>query len=220
MLKNTSRPLVIAGAGGLGREVACFMTDPICSQLNWNLLGFADDNKQGATIEGLPILGPIRCLFDLPSLPWVLVAIAHAHTRRRIFKELKEGNIPIATFVHPNSTISSCVHIGEGSIVCSGSILTTNVTLGNGCIINPGCFVGHDTVLGDWTSLMPHAKIAGEVTVGEGSYFGINSTVINRTSIGEWSVIGAGAAVTGDIPSFSLAVGVPARVVKKFDINY
>lgn len=219
MANNIGRPLVIAGAGGLGREVASFMSDSIFSQHNWNLIGFVDDHKQGATIEGYPILGSIRCLFEMPSPPWVAIAIAHARTRRRIFQELKGGSIPVATLVHPHSTISPYVHIGEGSIVCCGSILTTNVTLGNSCIINPGCFVGHDTVLGDWTSLMPHAKIAGEVIVGEGSYLGINATVINRTSIGEWSVIGASAAVTVDIPSFSLAVGVPARVIKKFDLS-
>jgi acetyltransferase-like isoleucine patch superfamily enzyme len=63
--------------------------------------------------------------------------------------------------------------------------------------------------------MMPAANLAGEVTVGDGCYFGMNSCVINRTKIGEWSVIGAGAAVTRDIPSHSLAVGVPARVVRK-----
>jgi len=39
--------------------------------------------------------------------------------------------------------------------------------------------------------------------------------VINRTFIGEWSVIGAGATVVDDIPAYSVAVGVPARVIKK-----
>jgi maltose O-acetyltransferase len=38
--------------------------------------------------------------------------------------------------------------------------------------------------------------------------------------IGEGSVIGAGAAVTQDIPDGVVAVGVPARVIKKIDDNF
>jgi acetyltransferase EpsM len=51
--------------------------------------------------------------------------------------------------------------------------------------------------------------------LGEGVFMGLHSSIINRTSIGEWSIIGAGATVVSDIPSNSLAVGVPARVVKR-----
>lgn len=217
MVDDSCRSLVIAGAGGFGREIAGLLEKEDKSGVKWNLIGFVDDKKQSSTIEGYPVLGSIKCIFEMTIFPWVAIAIADAHTRKRIFMELKDGGVPIATLIHPKATLSPYVSVGEGSIICSGSILTTNTTLGKCCIVNPGCFVGHDTVLSDWSSLMPHSKIAGEVTVGEGSYFGINSSVINRISIGEWSIVGAGATVTHDIPAFSLAVGVPARIVKKLD---
>jgi len=45
-------------------------------------------------------------------------------------------------------------------------------------------------------------------------WIGTKVTVTSGVTIGEGSVIGANAVVTRDIPPFSVAVGVPARVVK------
>jgi len=115
--------------------------------------------------------------------------------------------------------MSDFVQVGIGSIICSGAVITTNVTLGKASIVNPNCFIGHDTALEDFVSLMPGSNLAGEVKVEEGCYFGLNSCVINRTNIGKWSIIGAGATVISDIPDYSVAVGVPARVIKRRDME-
>lgn len=53
--------------------------------------------------------------------------------------------------------------------------------------------------------------------IKKGCYFGLSCTVINKIKIGEWSVIGAGTTVVNDIPPYSLAVGVPAKVIKTLD---
>lgn len=47
-------------------------------------------------------------------------------------------------------------------------------------------------------------------------YIGANSFVMPGVTIGEYSIIGAGSLVTKSIPSFSIAYGVPARVVRSF----
>jgi len=56
----------------------------------------------------------------------------------------------------------------------------------------------------------------GPVIIGEGTWLGENVTVLS-CRIGRNCVIGANAVVTSDIPDFSVAVGVPARVVKRFN---
>lgn len=57
----------------------------------------------------------------------------------------------------------------------------------------------------------------GEVEVGEGSWIGENVCVLG-VKIGKHCIIGANSVVTNDIPDFSVAVGVPAKVIKKYDI--
>lgn len=215
-MTNQLKPLIIAGAGGLGREVAWLVDDINQVASEWDFIGFVDDGKEGAIAEGYPLLGPVDFLFTLDEKPWVVVAIANSKSRKAIMEKLAANNIKLATLIHPSANCSKHNQIGKGSIICCGSVITTNVVLGDACIINPNCFVGHDTVFEDYVSLMPASNIAGEVHVGTGCFFGINSCVINQLSIGEWSTVGAGSTVISDIPPMSLAVGTPARVVKRY----
>lgn len=56
------------------------------------------------------------------------------------------------------------------------------------------------------------------MVIGEGSWIGENVCVIGA-SVGRHCVIGANAVVTKDIPDYSVAVGAPARVIKKYNFN-
>ncbi|MBQ9876174.1 MAG: sialic acid O-acetyltransferase, partial [Campylobacter sp.] len=55
--------------------------------------------------------------------------------------------------------------------------------------------------------------------VGEFIHIGIGSSIIQKIKIGKNCVIGAGSAVIKDIENFSLAVGVPAKVIKKLTLK-
>lgn len=57
-----------------------------------------------------------------------------------------------------------------------------------------------------------------EVKIGDGSWIGENACIIGA-HVGKNCVVGANAVVTTDIPDYSVAVGVPAVVIKKFDPN-
>ena len=53
------------------------------------------------------------------------------------------------------------------------------------------------------------------VVIHSGAYIGAGAIILQGVTIGENAVIGAGAVVTENIPPYSVAVGVPARVVRK-----
>lgn len=55
------------------------------------------------------------------------------------------------------------------------------------------------------------------VVIGSGSWLGTNVTVLPGVTIGEHVAVGAGAVVSRDIPAFSVAVGNPARVIRRYD---
>jgi len=59
-------------------------------------------------------------------------------------------------------------------------------------------------------------RFKAEVRIGDGSWLGENVCVIGAR-IGRNCVIGANAVVTSDIPDYSVAVGAPARVIKRYD---
>jgi acetyltransferase-like isoleucine patch superfamily enzyme len=55
------------------------------------------------------------------------------------------------------------------------------------------------------------------VVIGDGSWLGHGSVVLPGVTIGRHVVIGANSVVTKDVPDFSVAVGVPAKVIRRFD---
>jgi len=55
----------------------------------------------------------------------------------------------------------------------------------------------------------------GEVVVEDGCDIGVGSTILPGVTVGEGSIVGAGSVVTKDIPPYSVAVGNPAKVLRK-----
>jgi len=215
---DAMKDIVIVGAGGFGREVAWLVEEINTVSPEWRLLGFLDDMAKGSTVEGYPILGPMKRVAELGQHVYLTCAIGDSRLRKRLVDELAEPGRRFATLVHPSVLKSAYVSIGEGSTICAGTILTTNISIGKHCLLNLDCKVGHDSTLGDFTSCMPAVNIAGDVVIEQGCYFGLNACVINQKRVGEWSIVGAGAAVVKDIPARSLAVGVPAMPIKTLDV--
>ena len=50
--------------------------------------------------------------------------------------------------------------------------------------------------------------------IDEGAFLGMNAGVIGGACVGAWSTVGAGGSVVRDVPARSIAVGVPARVIR------
>ena len=59
----------------------------------------------------------------------------------------------------------------------------------------------------------------GEIIIGNDVWIGSNAVILPNCTIGEGAIIGAGAVVTNDIESYSIVAGVPARFIKKRDLN-
>jgi acetyltransferase-like isoleucine patch superfamily enzyme len=57
------------------------------------------------------------------------------------------------------------------------------------------------------------------VVIKDGCYIGINSVIVGNVTIGTHAVIGANSVVTKDIPDYSVAVGIPAKVIKQFNLE-
>ena len=92
------------------------------------------------------------------------------------------------------------------------------ITLGNNVYITNGVqFITHDGGTLLFRKDIPDLEITKPITVGNNVYFGNNVIILPGVHIGDNVIIGAGAIVTKDIPNNSVAVGVPARVIKSTD---
>lgn len=107
--------------------------------------------------------------------------------------------------------------IGVGCNIMTGTIITNDVKIGTGVLINLNCTIGHDSILSDFIELSPGVHISGNCTIGSFSNIGTNATILPGVKIGENVMIGAGAVVNRDVPDNSVAVGIPAKVIKSLE---
>jgi acetyltransferase-like isoleucine patch superfamily enzyme len=131
------------------------------------------------------------------------------------------------------------VAIGAGTTIEQGCILATyggRIVVGENSFIGPYCVlyghgglrIGHHALIATHTVMIPAnhgftdpGLIAGQplsmkgIDIGAGCWIGCGVSVLDGVRIGEGSVIGAGSVVSRDIPDRSIAVGVPARIVRQ-----
>lgn len=209
--------IAIIGAGGFGREVQMLIEQINAKNPTWDLIGFYDDGvAKGTIINDVPVLGSIKELNSTEETLHVVLALGNPETKKKVVSQLTSPNIRYAILIHPNVILGNTkwISIGEGSIICAGTIITVQVQVGKHVILNLSCTVGHDTTIGDYASFMPTVNISGEVVVGEGVFVGTGAKIINQIEIGANTTIGAGAVVTSNIPSNCTAVGIPAKPIK------
>ena len=113
------------------------------------------------------------------------------------------------------------VNFGEGIHIYGKVWWSTEpwiITIGSNVHITDGVkFITHDGGTLLYRYLVPDLEITKPITVGDNVYIGNNVLIMPGVKIGSNVVIGAGAIVSRDIPDNSVAVGVPARVIKTAD---
>ncbi|MCS6848482.1 MAG: bifunctional UDP-N-acetylglucosamine diphosphorylase/glucosamine-1-phosphate N-acetyltransferase GlmU [Anaerolineae bacterium] len=131
-----------------------------------------------------------------------------------------------------HSRVEDDVHIGPFSHLRPGAHVGAGAHVGNfaeikNSTLGAGSHMGHFSYLGDAT-VGEHVNIgAGTITcnfdgvkknrtvIGDHAFIGSDTMLVAPVTVGERARTGAGAVVTKDVPDATLAVGVPARVIRK-----
>ena len=110
-----------------------------------------------------------------------------------------------------------------------------NITVGKNVFINTSChfqdqggitlgdgtFLGNNVVLTtmnhDFDPEKRSTTYPAPIVTGKNVWIGSSVTVVPGVHIGDGAIIGAGSVVTKDIPPYTIAAGVPARVIRKID---
>lgn len=89
------------------------------------------------------------------------------------------------------------------------------VTIGNRVMCGPNVSIYAATHEVEVQSRRDYIEYAAPVVIGDDCWIGGGSTILPGVTIGKGCTIAAGSVVTRSIPDFSVAVGSPAKVVKK-----
>jgi acetyltransferase-like isoleucine patch superfamily enzyme len=165
----------------------------------------------------------------------------HLGVKVRIFSNaiLNCSESPFYFSDYPFFENKGSIIIGDRSSIRTFACLYTYggiITIGKQCTINPfiviyghgGVTIGNDVHFGTHTVIVssdhgfmdPDKPISEQpetrkgVVIEDGVWTGAGVFILDGVIVGKGSVIAAGAVVTNNIPPFSIAAGVPARVIK------
>lgn len=135
--------------------------------------------------------------------------------------DLKE----IKARIEPGAIIRDQVEIGDNAVIMMGASINIGAVIGSGTMIDMNVVMGGRATVGNNCHIGAGAVLAGvieppsakPVLIEDEVLIGANAVVLEGVTIGKGSVVAAGAVVTQDIPPYSVAAGIPAKVIKEID---
>jgi len=114
-------------------------------------------------------------------------------------------NVQINDYVH--IAVAKGVYIGDNTLIASKVFISDH---------NHGNYTGNNQS-SPMTPPIERELFSKEVKIGSNVWIGEFVSILPGVTIGDGSIIGSMSVVTKDIPEFSIAVGSPAKVIKKYD---
>jgi acetyltransferase-like isoleucine patch superfamily enzyme len=118
---------------------------------------------------------------------------------------------------YPNIIIGNNTSIEQNCHIVSAK----KVNIGNNVTISAFVFItdldhGHELID---THILNQPISVKETSIGDYSFVGIGAKVMAGVKIGKQCIIGANSVVTKDIPDYSVVVGIPARIIKRYNFD-
>ena len=206
------KDLIIIGGGGFAKEIIWLAND-----CNRKVKGVLDDSVQthNIQVQGATVLGDVSSWVNYKDCEFI-IAIGSPRTRQKVLdKMLTFGEPDFATLIHPSVRFSNTVSIGEGSIICAGSILTADISLGKHNILNLNVTVGHECEFADYVTIAPMVAVSGNVKLHHLVEVGTGAVIRQGLNLAEGSMLGMGGILTKNIPERMIYAGNPAKKLKE-----
>lgn len=210
------KKIVLIGGGGHCKVII----DIIKNIREYDIVGITEKKIDADKVLDVPIIGDDNVLKNTykSGVEYAFIslgAIDNVKLREKLYKKVKNIGFKVPKLIHKSAVVSPYAKIGEGTCVMAGAVINAGVKVGNNSIINTGSIIEHDCIIGDNVQISPGAILAGNIKVKNNSLIGMGSNIIQGVTIGENVTIGAGAVVINDILDNLVAVGMPAKIIRK-----
>jgi acetyltransferase-like isoleucine patch superfamily enzyme len=167
------------------------------------------------------VLGVLRSLIDPMTYAQVIRILhfynyAHVKPRRRLTMGPGAAIAPNVSLRNAERIfIGSGTKVGERGYLWAGDT-EGRITIGKDCKFGPEVFVtASDYGLQPDKGMFEQPRNERDIVIGDGVWLGARVFVGAGVTVGDGCVVSAGSVVTRDLPPNSIAVGIPARVVRR-----
>lgn len=213
-----SNRIVVYGAGGHAKVVL----DVLERMGTYEIVGLLDDSAElaGTVRKGYRVLGGREQLSVLRNqgVEAIIIGLGDNRLRKAVYEEAVQTGFTLCSAVDPSAQIGGGVVIGAGCLLVAGTVVNVDAQIGVNAIVNTGATVDHDCRVEAHAHLSPGVHLAGRVSIGEASHLGLGAVVLPNLSVGKNCIVGAGAVVRENLPDGVVAVGNPAKVIKRNEV--
>ena len=208
------KDLIIAGAGGFGREALSLAKTLNKIEPTWNIRGFINDIPDA--LDGVKcshqIIGTIKDWIPSENEVFVM-GVSSPAGKEKIASILKSRGAKFITLIHPYAIVNEYVTMGEGCIINGRSSIGAGAVLGD--FVNlAGSLVGQDAIIGDFSTVTGYANIT-KAHLGKRVFVGSHAVILNKRKVGDDAYVCAGSIVFSNVKPGIKVFGNPA---KKFDL--
>jgi len=203
---SSKTPLVLVGAGGLGREVAAGI-QRVGGPLE--VIGFIDDTKNGPTVLG-PIVGHV----PIPDAVYI-TCFGDGAARTRIRKQLQAKGARFTSLVSPHGHYIDPPCDAVNGMFMGMCTLSNDTVLGADIFVQTLSVVGHDVRFGDGVTLGTHSFVGGYAELGDFCTIHPHATILPKVKVGRGAVVGAGSVVIRNVEPYTTVFGAPAKLIAR-----
>ena len=210
--------ILIYGAGGYGREVACILNRINKVEQTWNLIGFVDDGLPvGERNEYGKVVGRLDYLNNLSEKTALVIPIGNPKIIHKIVGSITNSNVYFPNIIDPDVFFldKDSVCMGHGNVFSPKTVVSCNVKIGDFNLFNMNDGIGHAATIGNCNVIMPNVNISGGVVIGDRNLFGVKSSILQYLIMGNDNQVGAHSLITRKAKDGFTYVGVPAIPVSK-----
>lgn len=159
-------------------------------------------------------------MLAFPSIKgWKKIKLGkHFYANRFLRIEVIGADDEFRLFIGDNVSVGENFHVAA----CNKVVIEDNVLMGSRILItdhNHGVYNGHN--ISD-PNLAPQKREIfsdGPVVIEQNVWIGDGVVILPNVTVGKSSIVGANSVVTKSIPAYSIAGGIPAKVLKQFNFQ-
>jgi len=214
-IMNHPEDIILFGGGDLCRQILGMIAESDLYRVQAIVDAAIPD-----TINGIPVYKDEAEIQNI-NIRKGFIAIGDSGVREKVAGRILElyPDFIFVNIIGKQVYLSQDVSLGQGVCIMSGSVIQNGTVIGSHVIMSSGVIIEHDNWVSDFCSFGPGACTGGNVKIGHGAIVAIRAVILHGRRIGKYAILGAQALLTEDLAEGFVAVGIPAKPIRKRDVK-